>query len=58
VSRVTAERPGGFPRCHCDSARTRTDAVGLAQMRSRRIQECWSTDFHLRLGGARLLIDV
>jgi predicted nucleic acid-binding protein len=43
---------------YCDQALTLTDAVGLAQMRSRRIQECWSTDFHLRLDGARLLIDV
>lgn len=34
-----------------------TDAVGLHMMRELRIGSCWSTDFHLGLGGVPLVID-
>ena len=34
-----------------------TDAVGLHLMTARRIAKCWSTDFHLRLTGAALVVD-
>lgn len=39
-----------------DQALTLTDAVGLHLMKTRRIQICWSTDFHLGLTGVPLLI--
>lgn len=39
-----------------DQALTLTDAVGLHVMEVRRIRFCWSTDFHLGLTGATLLI--
>ena len=34
-----------------------TDAVGLHLMKTRNITQCWSTDFHLGLTGASLVID-
>ena len=39
-----------------DQDLTLTDAVGLHLMRAQRIRACWSTDFHLGLTGARLVI--
>jgi predicted nucleic acid-binding protein len=36
---------------------TLADAVGLHVMKSLGIESCWSTDFHLGLTGARLVID-
>lgn len=36
---------------------TLTDALGLHLMQVRRIAQCWSTDFHLGLSGARLVIN-
>lgn len=35
---------------------TLADAHGLAIMTDRRINVCWSTDWHLALGGARLVM--
>jgi predicted nucleic acid-binding protein len=40
-----------------DQDLTLTDAVGLHMMHERRIKTCWSTDFHLRLTGAKLVIN-
>jgi predicted nucleic acid-binding protein len=40
-----------------DQALTLTDAVGLQLMRERRIRLCWSTDFHLGLTGATLVVN-
>lgn len=40
-----------------DQDLTMTDAVGLHLMRELRIESCWSTDFHLGLGGVPLVID-
>ena len=36
---------------------TMTDAVGLHVMEQRRVASCWSTDFHLALGGVQLVIN-
>jgi predicted nucleic acid-binding protein len=33
------------------------DAVGLHLMKARNITQCWSTDFHLGLAGASLVVD-
>lgn len=41
---------------YADQSLTATDAHGLAIMRSRRIRFCWSTDRHLGLNGAALVI--
>lgn len=40
-----------------DQNLTLADAHGLAIMTARRIRSCWSTDRHLGLGGAALVID-
>jgi len=40
-----------------DQMLTLADAHGLAIMDQRRISTCWSTDRHLRLMGANLVID-
>jgi predicted nucleic acid-binding protein len=40
-----------------DQDLTIADALGLFLMRDRRISVCWSTDFHLGLGGAELVIN-
>ena len=40
-----------------DQDLTMTDAVGLHIMRARRIRVCWSTDFHLTIMGAPLVIN-
>jgi predicted nucleic acid-binding protein len=39
-----------------DQDLTLADALGLHLMSARRISSCWSTDFHLGLGGATLAI--
>ena len=44
-------------RKYSDQDLTLTDAVGLHFMRERRIKRCWSTDFHLGIAGASLVID-
>ncbi len=40
-----------------DQDLTLTDAVGLHLMKAHRLRVCWSTDFHLGLGGVPLVID-
>ena len=39
-----------------DQSLTLADASSLRLMEQHRIQQCWSTDFHLSLLGARLII--
>ena len=39
-----------------DQDLTLTDAVGLSLMATRRMQTCWSTDYHLGLTGVALVI--
>jgi predicted nucleic acid-binding protein len=41
-----------------DQDLTLADAVGLLLMKQRSIKQCWSTDFHLRLTGVPLVIDL
>lgn len=54
-----AEQNGGTKilRKYSDQDLTLVDAVGLHLMRARKITRCWSTDFHLGFGGARLVVD-
>jgi hypothetical protein len=40
-----------------DQDLTITDGVGLNLLKARRIKQCWSTDRHLRLTGATLVLD-
>lgn len=40
-----------------DQDLTIADALALFLMRERRISVCWSTDFHLGLGGAELVVN-
>jgi predicted nucleic acid-binding protein len=40
-----------------DQDLTLTDAVGLHVMQERRVGTCWSTDFHLGLTGAKLVVN-
>jgi predicted nucleic acid-binding protein len=40
-----------------DQALTMADAVGLYLMSERKIAACWSTDFHLGLTGATLVVN-
>lgn len=40
-----------------DQILTMTDAAGLALMRSEKIKSCWSTDRHLTLLGANLVME-
>jgi len=42
---------------YSDQALTLADAVGLHLMRERKIGLCWSTDFHLGLTGATLVVN-
>lgn len=44
-------------RRYADQDLTITDGLGIHLTRAERIPICWSTDFHLRLGGATLVID-
>ena len=43
-------------RRYQDQDLTLVDALGLRVMAERRISACWSTDFHLSLHGAHLVI--
>jgi hypothetical protein len=47
----------GVLRRFADRDLTITDALGIHLMKAQRIHVCWSTAFHLRLGGATLVID-
>jgi predicted nucleic acid-binding protein len=40
-----------------DQDLTLTDAVGLHVMQERKVETCWSTDFHLGLTGVKLVIN-
>ncbi len=42
-------------RSYPDQRLTLADAHGLSLMKELRIADCWSTDWHLGLGGARLI---
>jgi predicted nucleic acid-binding protein len=59
---VTAVGPGEqsgaikILRRYSDQDLTLADGVGLYLMKERRIRQCWSTDFHLRLTGVPLVI--
>ena len=48
---------GVLLRRYSDQNLTMTDAVGLLLMEQRRVARCWSTDSHLALGGAQLVIN-
>jgi predicted nucleic acid-binding protein len=55
----TAEQTGAtrILRRFPDQDLTLTDAVGLHLMQQQKLKRCWSTDFHLGLMGASLVID-
>lgn len=55
----TKELDGGAAilRKFSDQDLTMTDAVGLWQMREKKLGACWSTDFHLGLTGVPLAIN-
>jgi len=59
---VTAVGPGEqsgatkILRRYSDQDLTLADGVGLYLMKERRIKQCWSTDFRLRLTGVPLVI--
>jgi predicted nucleic acid-binding protein len=59
---VTAVGPGEqsgaikILRRYSDQDLTLADGVGLYLMKERRIRQCWSTDFHLRLTGVPLVV--
>ncbi len=59
VSVGETEQSGGAKvlRKYSDQDLTLVDAIGLHMMRVRKITRCWSTDFHLSLGGARLVVN-
>jgi hypothetical protein len=44
-------------RKFADQDLTLTDAVGLHVMKDRGVRMCWSTDFHLGLAGAALVVN-
>ena len=44
-------------RRYKDQDLTLADAAGLHHMGARKLRQCWSTDFHLGLGGAALVIN-
>jgi predicted nucleic acid-binding protein len=52
------EQQGGarMLRRFSDQDLTMTDAVGLHLMGSRKVRNCWSTDFHMGLTGMSLVI--
>ena len=47
----------GMIRKFSDQDLSLTDAVGLHVMKGHGIRQCWSTDFHLSLAGASLVIN-
>jgi predicted nucleic acid-binding protein len=55
----SAEQDGATQllRRFSDQDLTLTDAVGLHVMQERSVGTCWSTDFHLGLTGAKLVIN-
>jgi len=55
----SAEQAGAarLLRRFSDQDLTLTDAVGLHVMQERKVGTCWSTDFHLGLTGAKLVIN-
>jgi predicted nucleic acid-binding protein len=55
----TGEHAGGVRmlRRFSDQDLTMADAVGLHLMHELAIESCWSTDFHLGLGGVALIVD-
>ncbi len=57
VGAAEQEGAGVLLRRYSDQNLTMTDAVGLHLMEQRRVASCWSTDFHLALGGAQLVIN-
>lgn len=59
ISVGPAEQSGAIKilRRYSDQDLTLADGVGLHLMRERKIKQCWSTDFHLRLTGVPLVID-
>lgn len=56
VSADDLDRGTQLLRRYHDQPLTLTDAVGLALMKAQNIRTCWSTDHHLSLSGARLII--
>lgn len=44
-------------RRFADQDLTLTDGLGLHLLQTQRIARCWSTDFHLGLTGATLVVD-
>jgi len=44
-------------RRYSDQDLTMADAAGLHLMATRKVRLCWSTDFHLGLGGAPLVVN-
>ena len=54
------EQRGGTAvlRKFSDQDMTLVDAVGIHLMRLRKIGVCWSTDFHLGLGGVPLVVNL
>lgn len=54
AERIAASR---LLRRFSDQDLSLTDALGLHLIRERKIKTCWSTDFHLGLTGAALVID-
>jgi predicted nucleic acid-binding protein len=59
VSVGAEEHDGGVRmlRKFSDQDLSLTDAVGLHVMKSAGVRRCWSTDFHLGLAGASLVIN-
>jgi predicted nucleic acid-binding protein len=55
----TAEQAGAarLLRRFSDQDLTLTDAVGLHLMQAKKVKSCWSTDFHLGLTGASLVVN-
>jgi predicted nucleic acid-binding protein len=49
-------KTGRFIKKFANQSLTLADAHGLVMMNQRRIATCWSTDRHLTLGGAELVI--
>jgi predicted nucleic acid-binding protein len=54
-----AEQAGAIKilRRYSDQDLTLADGLGLHLMKERKIKQCWSTDFRLRLTGVPLVID-
>lgn len=50
------KRAGALVKKFADQDLTLADAHGLALMTARRIRRCWSTDRHLTLAGAALVV--